>query len=145
MLKKTWWIVFIVLILDHSSKLWVKTNMMLNQEYVIFDWFRIHFTENNGMAFGIELFDKLFLTLFRMVLIVALIWLVQKLHQNKAHQSVKLAFSMILGGAIGNVIDALVYGPLFTHSSRQVAEFTTTEGSTSMFYGQVVDMFYFPL
>ncbi len=144
-MKKTWLIVLLVLLIDQGSKLWVKSTMYLGQEHVVFEWFRIHFVENNGMAFGAEIFGKLFLSIFRIILIVGLIWLVKKFHSLGVHKFIKFAFALILAGAIGNVIDSIVFGPFFTDSFGKVAEFTWGDGAQPILYGKVVDMLYFPI
>lgn len=119
--------------------------MYLGQEYKIFEWFRIHFVENNGMAFGAEIFGKLFLSLFRIILIFGLIWLVNKFHKLGVHKYIKFAFALILAGAIGNVIDSVIFGPFFTESFGEVAQFTWGNGAQPVLYGKVVDMLYFPI
>ena len=116
----------------------------------ITDWFYIHFTENPGMAFGMEVFDKLFLTCFRIVAAAAIIWYLWKLCK-KAVQEIPVGYiiclACILAGAIGNIIDCVCYGAIFTESTyRELAQFVSPgEGYAPWFYGKVVDMFYFPL
>lgn len=144
-MKKTWLIVLLVLLIDQGSKIWVKSTMYLGQEHYVFDWFRIHFVENNGMAFGAEIFGKLFLSIFRIILIGGLIWLIRKFYQLQVHSAIKFAFALILAGAIGNVIDSILFGPFFTDSFGKVAEFTWGGGSQPLLYGKVVDMLYFPI
>ena len=144
-MKKAWLIVFLVLLIDQGSKIWVKTNMFLGQEYHVFDWFKIHFVENNGMAFGAEIFGKLFLSVFRIILIGGLIWLINKFYQLGVHKAIKTAFALILAGAIGNVIDSIIFGPFFTSSKGQISEFVWGGGELPVLYGKVVDMLYFPL
>lgn len=144
-MRKTWLIVLLVLLIDQGSKIWVKSTMYLGQEYDVLDWFKIHFVENNGMAFGAEIFGKLFLSIFRIILIGGLIWLVKKFYQLGVHSAIKFAFALILAGAIGNVIDSIIFGPFFTDSFGKVAEFTWGNGSQPLLYGKVVDMLYFPI
>lgn len=136
-----------VLFFDQTLKIWIKTNMVLHDGIQITDWFILFFTENNGMAFGIELFDKLFLTLFRMVAVGVLIWY---LHRIRTFQTVRtgylVAVSLITAGAAGNILDCLFYGVIFDDSMYQVASFMPENGGySSLFYGKVVDMFYFPI
>lgn len=125
--------------------------MSLGQEFVIFkDWFIIHFVENNGMAFGFEFageYGKLFLSLFRIVAVVAIGWYLFKIAQQKEIRFGFLAcIALILAGAIGNIIDSLFYGMIFNHSYGQVADFLPEGGGYSSFlHGRVVDMFYFPV
>lgn len=140
--------IIIAIILDQIIKIYVKTHFVLGEEVVVFDWFRIHFTENNGMAMGFEFggkSGKLFLTLFRLVAVSAIIyWLVQNI-KKKVHNAVIIAISLIFSGAIGNIIDSIFYGVIFNHPRHEVATLfpETTDGE--LFFGKVVDMFYFPI
>ncbi|MCT4664372.1 MAG: lipoprotein signal peptidase [Flavobacteriales bacterium] len=145
-MKKTWWIVIAILLVDQLSKIWVKTQMLLHEKIVILDWFHIHFVENNGMAFGTEFLPKIVLSLFRIVMIGGLIWLLRKMYQKNAPGIITTAFSMVLAGAIGNILDGMFYGVLFTESTPfSLANFTSSEGYSSFLYGKVVDMLSFPL
>ena len=142
-------IILITLILDQGLKIWVKTNMYLGQEYQLLDWFYIHFTENNGMAFGIELggyYGKLALSLFRLVFVGVIASFLAKLVRKKADKILIVSISLVLAGAIGNIIDGTFYGLLFSESYHQLATFMPEdEGYAPLFFGRVVDMFYFPL
>ncbi len=144
-------IIFSVLVIDQVLKVWIKTNMSLGQEFVIFkDWFIIHFVENNGMAFGFEFageYGKLFLSLFRIVAVIAIGWYLFRLVRHKEISFGFLAcIALIFAGAIGNIIDSLFYGMIFNHSYGQVAEFLPEGGGYETFlHGRVVDMFYFPI
>ena len=143
-------IVFVILLADQLSKFWIKLNMYLGQEFsVIGNWFIIHFTENNGMAFGLEFgneWGKLLLSLFRIVAIAALIWYLFRIYKQKAPRGVVVCMSMILAGAIGNVIDSLFYGMIFSDSYGSLASlFPEAGGYSSFLFGKVVDMLYFPL
>lgn len=140
-----------LLVIDQAVKIWIKTHMMLGQEFCIFgDWFKILFVENNGMAFGMELGDgkagKTILSLFRIVAVVGIGWYILKLIREKAPLGVLLSFSLIFCGAIGNIFDSLFYGIIFNDSHYQVASLFPAEGGYSSFlHGRVVDMLYFPL
>jgi len=141
---------FIVLLIDQGSKFWVKTNMILNTEFkVLGDWFRIHFSENKGMAFGWELggdYGKLGLTLFRIVAVIFIYYMIHGLIKKKAHWGFITAMSLIFAGAIGNIIDSIFYGVVFNSSYHQVAEFLPAAGGYGKwFHGEVVDMLYFPM
>lgn len=142
-------IILITLILDQGLKIWVKTNMYLGQEYQLLDWFYIHFTENNGMAFGIELggyYGKLALSLFRLVFVGVIASFLAKLVRKKADKILIVSISLVLAGAIGNIIDGTFYGLLFSESYHQLATFMPEDGGYApLFFGRVVDMFYFPL
>ena len=148
--KKTIFLIIIVLVLDQAFKIWIKTHMMLGQEYqVIGNWFIIHFTENNGMAFGIEWggrVGKIFLSLFRILAISGIGWYLHRLIQQKAKSGLILSVALIFAGAVGNTLDGMFYGMLFNGSNGQVAAMFPAGGSYSSFlYGRVVDMFYFPI
>ena len=140
--------ILIALILDQVIKIYVKTHFVLGEEVVILDWFRIHFTENNGMAMGFEFggkAGKLFLTLFRLVAVTGIIYWLSQTIKAKVHNGVVVAISLIFSGAVGNIIDSVFYGVIFNHPTNSVATLfpETTDGT--FFFGKVVDMFYFPL
>lgn len=147
MLKKSILLIAIVLILDQLLKIWIKTNMMIGQEIHFFDWFIIHFTENKGMAFGMEFggsFGKYLLSIFRLVAIVAIAIYLKNIATTEVKKGVILSISLVLAGAIGNMIDSAFYGLIFSESYGQLA--TVFEGGYAGFLqGKVVDMFYFPL
>jgi signal peptidase II len=140
-------IILLILILDQTLKIWIKTNFALGESVRITDWFYLYFTENSGMAFGIELFNKLFLTLFRIIAAGFLTWYLLKICRNKAVRfGYCISISLIIAGALGNVIDCLFYGLIFNHSFGQVATlFPEAGGYAPFLYGKVVDMLYFPL
>lgn len=148
-MKRSIWIVLTTLVLDQALKIWVKTHMYLGQEYQIFDWFYIHFTENNGMAFGMEFggdWGKLGLSLFRIVFVVFMASFLLKLIRKNADKVLIVSLSLVLAGAIGNIIDGTLYGILFSESYRQIATFLPEAGGYApLFFGKVVDMFYFPI
>jgi signal peptidase II len=140
--------IIIAIILDQIIKIYIKTNFVLGEEIVVFDWFRIHFTENNGMAMGFEFggkAGKLFLTLFRLVAVMGIVfWLFQNI-KRKVHNAVIIAIALIFSGAVGNIIDSVFYGVIFDDSQHKVATFFADKPYGELFYGKVVDMFYFPL
>lgn len=143
-------IVLLVLIIDQTLKIWIKTNMVLGEEYrILGNWFIIHFTENNGMAFGMELagdYGKLILSTFRIIASAGIVYYIMKLIKAGAPKGVIISLSLILAGAIGNLIDSIFYGVIFSDSYRQVAEmFPDGGGYASLLHGRVVDMFYFPM
>ena len=148
-MRKALYIVLGTLLIDQLVKLWVKTTMYLGQSHEITSWFYIHFTENPGMAWGITwggVAGKIALTLFRIVAIIGIVyWLRQSL--KKSVGAVGLwGLSLILAGAIGNVIDGLFYGMIFSDSLGRVATFMPEAGGYAPFLqGKVVDMLYFPL
>ena len=140
-------IVFAVLIIDQIIKIWVKTNMYWHESIKITDWFYIYFTENNGMAFGMEIFNKIFLTGFRIIAAIAITWLLRQYVKKDYKTGFLVCVSLILAGAIGNIIDCVFYGEIFSESTHSlIAQFVPIgEGYSDWFYGKVVDMFYFPL
>jgi len=148
-MKKALAIIFAVLLADQGLKFWVKTHMMLGQEFEIFPWFIIHFTENMGMAFGMELggdWGKLALSLFRMLAAVGLAYYLHIMVKKGASTGAIVAISLVFAGAVGNIIDGAIYGVLFSESYGQVATLFPADGGYAPFlYGRVVDMFYFPL
>ena len=143
-------VIFLVLIIDQATKFWVKTNMEISEEIpVLGEWFIIHFTENNGMAFGMEFageYGKLFLSLFRIVAVSLIGWYLFKLPKKGASLGLIISGSLIFAGAVGNIIDSAFYGIIFNDSYYQVASFMPEEGGySSLLFGKVVDMLYFPL
>ena len=139
--------IFSVLVIDQVIKIIVKTTMYWHESIRIADWFYIYFTENNGMAFGMEIFGKLFLTSFRIVSVSVIGWFLYKFVQKGLKTGFIVCVSLILAGALGNIIDSLFYGMVFNESTHaQIASFMPAEGGYAPFlYGKVVDMFYFPI
>lgn len=145
-------IVLIILLIDQATKIWVKTHMIMGDagEIVITDWFRIHFTENEGMAFGMVLpgiYGKIALSTFRVLAVTFLIFFIRKLIREQAHKGFIVAMCMILAGAMGNIIDSAFYGLIFSGSDYgQLATFVPFgTGYADFMKGHVVDMFFFPL
>lgn len=142
--------IFSVLLIDQVVKFWIKTNMMLGQEFkVMGDWFIIHFTENNGMAFGMEfwgVYGKIALSIFRILAVTGIGYYLYTLIKKEEKTGYIISISLILAGALGNIIDSAFYGMIFNDSFMQVASFLPEGGGYSTFlHGKVVDMFYFPL
>ena len=150
-LKHVAFTVLIVLLLDQLLKIYIKTHFSYGEEHnVIGDWFKLHFIENEGMAFGMkfgEHWGKLFLTLFRLVAVAWGFYFIQNtLIKEKYSNGLIFCASLILAGALGNSIDSVFYGKIFTESSFHVAKWTAWgQGYTDMFHGRVVDMLYFPV
>lgn len=140
-------IISLVLISDQVLKIWVKTHMYCQESIRITNWFYIYFTENNGMAFGMELFGKLFLTAFRIVAMGLLTYYLVQIIRGGYKRGFVVCISLILAGATGNIIDSVFYGEIFTESNPySLAELVPIgEGYSTWFYGRVVDMFYFPI
>lgn len=135
------------IIVDQMIKLWVKTHMYMHEVIDITPWFKILFTENNGMAFGMELVDKWLLTSFRIAAVSLLVYIMYKLIRQGVDYLFLVCMSLILAGAAGNIIDCLFYGQIFNNPPAPiVAEYVPFgTGYASLFHGRVVDMFYFPL
>jgi signal peptidase II len=148
-LKKSISLIILVLLIDQISKIYIKTHFYLGQEILVFDWFRIHFLENNGMAWGVELggnYGKLFLTLFRIIAIGGLGYWLYTSVRDKLSGKITTAISLIFAGALGNIIDSVFYGVIFSDTFHGVAKiFPKQGGYSSFFHGKVVDMLYFPL
>ena len=139
--------ILIAIILDQVIKIYVKTHFRLGESVAFFDWFRIHFVENNGMAMGFEFggkAGKLFLTFFRLFAVPVMIyWLYQNI-KKKIHTAVIVAISLIISGAVGNILDSVFYGVIFDTPAHGVATLFSDKPYGSLFQGKVVDMFYFP-
>lgn len=148
--KKSILFILLILIIDQALKIWVKTNMVLGQEYHLMgNWFIIHFIENNGMAFGMEIagkFGKIILSLSRIAAVVGIGWYLVYLIKQKVSTGFIITISLIMAGALGNIIDSAFYGMIFSNSYYHVASMFPPEGGYSSFlHGAVVDMFYFPV
>ena len=151
LLRKSLLTVFLILLIDQVLKIWIKTNLFLYQDiYVFGNWFIIKFIENNGMAFGIDLpgnYGKLMLTIFRIIAAIGIIYYLRLLIRQKVNSGLIIAISMILAGAIGNIIDSAFYGMIFSDSSpyAKAVLFPADGGYSSFLHGKVVDLFYFPI
>ena len=153
--KKVFAIIFILVCIDQCTKIYIKTHFELGQELVIFNWFKIIFVENDGMAWGAKISDitslisdksaKLFLTIFRILALIGIGYWLIGLIKKQAHLLLILGVSLIFSGALGNIIDSVFYPIIFGDSLGQKALLFPDEGYGSLFYGNVVDMFYFPL
>ncbi len=139
-----------VLIADQILKIWVKTHMAIGEEiHIAGNWFIIHFTENNGMAFGMEFFGrvgKYLLSIFRIVAVGALCYYLFKLAKRDISTGYFVCVALITAGAAGNIIDCALYGLIFDHSWNNIAQFVPFgSGYSSFLQGRVVDMLYFPI
>lgn len=149
--KQVTLIVFVLLLIDQAVKIWIKTHMTIGESIPVFDdWFQIYFIENNGMAFGMQFggaIGKFFLTALRLVLIGVIIYYVKKLIESGSSRAFLTGVALILVGAIGNVIDSMLYGIVFSESNfTQVASLFPEGGGYAPFmFGKVVDMLYFPI
>jgi len=140
--------VFLALLIDQVSKIYIKTHFEIQESIHVFDWFRIHFTENNGMAWGFEFggkAGKLFLTLFRVVAVFGIIYLLRNTIKRNAPTVIVLAISLVLSGAFGNIIDSVFYGVIFDAPAHGIATLFAENPYGELFHGRVVDMLYFPI
>jgi signal peptidase II len=148
-LKKATFIIILILLIDQISKIYIKTHFHLGEEIKVFDWFRVLFVENEGMAWGAKIpgeYGKLLLTLFRLGAIVGIGYWLWDSVRNKGSRVLIVAISFIFAGALGNIIDSVFYGVIFDDSYGQVAAFLPEGGGYgTIFHGKVVDMLYFPL
>ncbi len=147
-------VVLVVIFLDQALKFWIKTSFHYSQEQLILglNWARLHFVENNGMAFGLSfggITGKILLSIFRIVAVGVLIYYIRYLFRQKASLSILLSFALVLAGAIGNILDSAFYAMIFSETPVHeigVAEIFPKGGGYGHFLqGKVVDMFYFPI
>ena len=148
--KRSVALIVLLLVLDQIVKIWIKTHMMHGEEFSVFgDWFLIHFIENNGMAFGMELkgeWGKILLSLFRIVAVCGIGWYLYDICAKKAPLGLVISIALIFSGAMGNILDSAFYGMIFNDSYYQVSTFVPEAGGYSSFlHGKVVDMLYFPI
>lgn len=155
-LKKTIFLIIIILLIDQISKIYVKTHFMLHDSIEVFSWFKIYFIENEGMAWGTRLSDfvsfisdrsaKTILTVFRVVAIFGIGYWLWSATKKRSSKILIVAIALIFAGALGNIIDSVFYGVLFDDSYHQIATFLSKEGGyDTLLHGKVVDMLYFPM
>jgi len=143
-LKKASLFIIIILLIDQISKIYIKTHFVLGEDVTVFNWFKIYFIENNGMAWGTKLSDifpfiddrtaKVSLTIFRVFAIIGIgYWLVNTIKKQRS-KTLVLALVFIFAGALGNILDSVFYGVLFDDSSNQVATFLPTQGYDSLLH-----------
>lgn len=153
--KHVFIVVIAVLILDQFSKIYIKTHFVLGQEWVVFDWFKILFVENEGMAWGAKLSDfssfisdktaKLFLTVFRLIAVVGIGYWLHSTIKKQTSTHLIYAIALIFSGALGNIIDSVFYGVIFNDSLSQKATLFAENSYGTFFHGKVVDMLHFPI
>jgi signal peptidase II len=148
-LLKAYLIVFLILLADQLSKIYIKTNFILGEEVEVMSWFKIYFVENEGMAWGTVIpgtYGKLFLTLFRLVAVTGIgYWLWDSIERKQSSNYLVVAISLILAGAFGNIIDSVFYGVIFDDSYGHLATLFAENPYGTWFHGKVVDMLYFPI
>ena len=155
-IKKASILILTILLIDQISKVYIKTHFALGDSIKVFNWFEILFVENKGMAWGTKLSDfipaisdrsaKLILTVFRIIAIFGIgYWLINSI-KHQGSKLLILSISLIFAGALGNIIDSVFYGVIFSDSVGQVAQFLPSQGGyASLLHGNVVDMLYFPI
>jgi signal peptidase II len=147
-LKKAYFLIFLVLLVDQITKIYIKTHFQLEESISVFKWFEIRFVENDGMAWGMTLpteYGKLILTLFRIGAVVGIGYWLWDSVRKKASNYLITAIALIFAGAVGNIIDSVFYGVIFDHSYGQVATIFSENPYGSWLHGYVVDMIYFPI
>jgi signal peptidase II len=152
-LRQVVFVILLILIADQVLKYYIKTHYFINEEHkVIGNWFRLHFVENKGMAWGWEFggsFGKIILTLFRLFAVFFGIYYIKKIVRQKQHKGFIICVALIFSGAVGNLIDSLFYGLIYTDSPEGYSTLaklvTPGNGYGSFLHGKVVDMFYFPI
>ncbi len=136
----------LIILIDQIVKIYVKTHFYLGESVEVCSWFYIRFVENNGMAFGVEMFNKIFLTLFRIIAVGAIGYYLYRIIRKEYKIGYILCVAALFAGAFGNIIDCIFYGVIFDSSLYNIASlFPESGGYSSLFYGRVVDMLYFPL
>lgn len=147
-LVKAYFLIVLILLIDQVSKIYVKTNFILGEEVHVFNWFQIHFIENEGMAWGTKIpgvYGKLILTVFRLFAVTGIgYWLWDAVERKKSSNYLIVAIALIFAGALGNIIDSVFYGVIFDDSHQQLATLFADKPYGTWLNGQVVDMFYFP-
>lgn len=149
--RKSILVILLILLADQTLKVLVKTQMTLYEQIPLFgQWGFLHFVENNGMAFGLAIpgsWGKILLTSFRIAAVVGIAFYLRHLIREKAHTGLIIALSMVMAGALGNIIDSVFYGMIFSESTPLSAATLFPEGGgySSLMQGKVVDMFYFPM
>ena len=147
-LRNAYLIIGIILLVDQFSKIYIKTNFVLGEEVHVFNWFKILFIENDGMAWGTEIpgqYGKLILTSFRILAVCGIAYWLYDASTKHSSNYLMAAISLIFAGAAGNILDSVFYGRFFSDSHLQLAELFTDKPYGSWFHGKVVDMLYFPI
>ena len=144
--------ILLIVIADQALKFYIKTNFYMNEHHnIIGSWFRLHFVENEGMAYGWKFggeTGKMVLTLFRLAAVVFGVWYLRSIIDKKYHSGFIVCASLIFAGALGNLIDSMFYGQIFEESvygSNTVAKLLPPHGYGGFLQGKVVDMLYFPI
>ncbi len=147
-LRHSAFLIFLILLIDQFSKVYVKTNFQYEEEVPVFSWFKLLFIENEGMAWGTVIpgeYGKLILTVFRIFAVFGIgYWLTDSVQKERSNYLIT-AIALIFAGALGNIIDSVFYGVVFNDSHNQLATLFADNPYGTWFHGKVVDMFYFPI
>ncbi|MEG1266639.1 MAG: lipoprotein signal peptidase [Myroides sp.] len=146
--NKALFLAIVVILIDQISKIYIKTTYVIGGGVDVFNWFQIHFIENDGMAWGVELpgnYGKLLLTSFRIIAVGGILYWLNDSVKKRGSNILIVAIALILAGAVGNIIDSVFYGVIFNDSHNQIATLFSDQPYGSWFHGKVVDMFYFPI
>jgi len=147
-LRHSAFLIFLILLIDQFSKIYVKTNFVYEEEVPVFKWFKILFIENEGMAWGTVIpgeYGKLILTVFRILAVFGIAyWLWDSIQKERSNYLIT-AIALIFAGALGNIIDSVFYGVIFNDSHNKLATLFADDPYGTLFHGKVVDMFYFPI
>ena len=147
-LRSSYLLIFLILIVEQCTKIYIKTNFVLGEEVSVLSWFKILFIENEGMAWGTVIpgdYGKLILTIFRIAAVIGIAyWLWDSVKKASSNYLIT-AIALIFAGALGNIIDSVFYGVVFSHSHGQLATLFTDQPYGTLFHGKVVDMLYFPI
>jgi len=141
-------IITIILLVDQFTKIYIKTNFILGEEVKVFEWFKIYFIENDGMAWGTKIpgeYGKLFLTVFRIFAVFGIGYWLYDVSTKHSSNYLMVAISLIFAGALGNIIDSVFYGVIFDDSYGHLSTLFSENPYGSWFHGKVVDMLYFPI
>ena len=147
-LRKAYLLIFILLLVDQLSKIYIKTNFVLGEEVEVFSWFKILFIENEGMAWGTKIpgvYGKLFLTVFRIFAVFGIAYWLYDSVKKRCSNYLIVAIALIFAGAAGNILDSVFYGVIFDDSTNNLAALFSDAPYGTWFHGKVVDMFYFPI
>lgn len=147
-LRKAYLLIFLILLVDQLSKIYIKTNFVLGEEVNVLNWFKILFIENEGMAWGTKIpgeYGKLILTVFRIFAVFGIAYWLNDSVQKRQSNYLITAIALIFAGATGNIIDSIFYGVIFDDSTYNLATLFSPEPYGTWFHGKVVDMLYFPI
>ena len=146
-LRKAYLLIFLILLVDQITKIYIKTNFVLGEDVEVFKWFKISFIENEGMAWGTVIpgaYGKLILTIFRILAVAGIGWWLWDAVRKHSSNYLIVAIALIFAGAFGNIIDSVFYGVIFSDSHHQLATMFAENHYGTLFHGKVVDMLYFP-